>query len=157
MGRLFIVEGLDGVGKTTLVNHMYEQATSPKAMFHATKPIGRDYVDEYWFPICFLGQYDVICDRWHLGEHVWPILFGREPLTKHNGITLLENRMFTMFDEVYGTMLVRDEEGMRSCRHLDYEPADAIALYDEAMKYSQIDWEITTLDSIMIGIGDAPS
>ena len=147
MSRLFIVEGCDGVGKTTLVNHLYSGIDGAKAVLHAAKPTRNVYLDEYWYPISFLGDRDVVCDRWHLGEHVWPILFGREPLKP--SITVLENRMFQAFDEVYGVFLVRDHDAMAECRHLDYDVDDALSLYHEAMKYSQIDWDVATLPDML--------
>jgi hypothetical protein len=147
MSALYIVEGCDGVGKTTLVNHLYESLAEPKAKFHVAAPITNDYVHEYWLPLAFLGHYNVVCDRWHLGEEVWPHLFGRQPLEPN--IALLENRMFTTFDQVYGIFLVRDHEGMQECRTLDYDVDQATELYSKAMRYSQIDWDVATLPDML--------
>ena len=152
MGTLHIIEGLDGVGKSTLANFLVIMAGNqptftPTALFHAGQPMTNNYVGEYWYPVSFLSNFTVVCDRWHLGEHVWPHLFGRTPLEPN--MPLLENRMFQSFDEVYGHFLVRDQDGMNSCRNLNYDVDEAMDLYAKAMKQSQIDWDIKTLTDYM--------
>jgi hypothetical protein len=149
MSTLHIIEGLDGVGKSTLANFLIIMAKdTPTALLHAGKPVDHDYVNEYWYPIAFLGNFNtVVCDRWHLGEHVWPKLYDREPLRPN--MPLLENRMFQSFDEVYGHFLVRDPEGIASCRELDYDADQAMDLFAQAMRESQIDWDVKTLTDYM--------
>lgn len=83
---LIIVEGPDGAGKSTLVNQLTEyiiHSTHARVMrLHARSPKpGSDSFKEYVVPLLGYRPYDpfhVICDRWHLGERVYPKILGRE-------------------------------------------------------------------------------
>jgi hypothetical protein len=84
---LIIIEGPDGAGKTTLVGQLCVQDTYhhdlpvvPPIVLHA-RPPKRHPLDEYVVP---LASYPVawgrtiICDRWHVGETVYPAVLGRD-------------------------------------------------------------------------------
>lgn len=72
---MFIVlEGLDRTGKTTLANRLGEMTGA--TVRHFSKP-GEHPLDEYLKPLDE-RQPDLICDRYHLGERVWPDYFGRK-------------------------------------------------------------------------------
>jgi thymidylate kinase len=82
---LIIVEGPDGVGKTTFVEglHKYLEAREP---WHSHEVIHRGVpwdhpLDEYVEPLISYRpgrRQNVIADRWHVGEWVYPSIFGRK-------------------------------------------------------------------------------
>lgn len=75
--RIHIFEGTDGVGKTTIATM---DATARSAVYlHAEKPQHNTWFDEYVKPLTRPDK-SYTCDRWHIGEIVWPKLFGRKPL-----------------------------------------------------------------------------
>lgn len=74
---ILIIEGTDGVGKTTYATKV--AAAVQATYLHAEKPAdGNDWFDEYITPI--VPGEDYVLDRWHVGELVWPTIFGRESL-----------------------------------------------------------------------------
>lgn len=82
---LIILEGPDGAGKTMLAREIQRQlygTDSVTVVLHKGPPKS-DGFTEYLVP---LDTYtpgrglNVICDRWHLGELVYPEIFNREPV-----------------------------------------------------------------------------
>jgi hypothetical protein len=85
---LIILEGPDGAGKSYLRNklahRLVQLGESPPLQLHAGPPTTHP-LDEYESPLMGyrpsphspLGQLHVICDRWHLGEIVYPRVFRR--------------------------------------------------------------------------------
>lgn len=71
-----ILEGTDGVGKTSIASAM--AARRGARYLHADRPTAATWWDEYVAPL--QGAGDVVVDRWHLGEIVWPEVFGRPSL-----------------------------------------------------------------------------
>lgn len=78
INKLLILEGLHGTGKSTLAASLATESRT--ATFHAGPPVSTDPFFEYLRPIVFLEGWNVVCDRWHLGEFVWPAIFGRPSL-----------------------------------------------------------------------------
>jgi hypothetical protein len=77
--RIHIFEGTDGVGKTTISTM---DAAARSAMYlHASQPTNDNWYDEYVKPLT-LPERRFTLDRWHVGEIVWPRLFGRRSLFK---------------------------------------------------------------------------
>lgn len=84
---LIIVEGPDGSGKTTLCNELERQlhnevGAKPIIRFEAGPP-QQHPLNEYETSLLEIdyrpnGNHHVICDRWHLGEAVYPQLLGRK-------------------------------------------------------------------------------
>lgn len=72
-----IVEGADGTGKTTLARRIAE--TSGAKYLHAGAPTRATWWEEYVAP-CVDQQANLVLDRWHVGERVWPELFNRRSL-----------------------------------------------------------------------------
>lgn len=82
---LIILEGPDGAGKTTLANALHEQLERlfPDDTVHrysAGPPTHQNGIDEYVVPLTWYHPdqgHHVICDRWHIGERVYPSVFMR--------------------------------------------------------------------------------
>jgi thymidylate kinase len=76
---LIIIEGPDGVGKSTLVQRIVDVFGSNNKInvLKAGPPRGHP-LDEYVLPLLKYrhGEF-VICDRWHLGELVYPTVLDR--------------------------------------------------------------------------------
>lgn len=73
---ILIVEGADATGKTTFCKR-YASIYGARYL-HAEAPEHNDWLDEYVLPL--LHDQPIICDRWHLGELVWPEAFNRNSL-----------------------------------------------------------------------------
>lgn len=86
---LIIVEGQDGVGKTTFVNRLIQHigqdimTAGQIKVLHAKAPQS-DAIYEYTQPLESYrpklpahSRQHVICDRWHIGELVYPEVFNR--------------------------------------------------------------------------------
>jgi len=70
-----IIEGVDGTGKTTFAKRLAEKNNSD--YLHADKPTQKTWYEEYLTPI---KNTNMVLDRWHLGELVWPVIYDRESL-----------------------------------------------------------------------------
>lgn len=78
IAKLLLLEGLHGTGKSTLAASLAQESRT--AVFHHGPPVSTDPYYEYLRPIVFLESWSVICDRSHIGETVWPHIFGRPTL-----------------------------------------------------------------------------
>lgn len=109
---LIIVDGPDCVGKTTLVNALrdaLERRRSPTQLDAKVDVVHRGPptlhpLDEYEVPLLTYRPRDethVICDRWHLGELVYPEVFGRasqmtDPVFRHIELLLASRGAFVV-------------------------------------------------------------
>lgn len=84
---LIILEGPDGGGKTTLANRIAQYITnaghSGVIDVRNAGPTHLHPLDAYELPLVSYrpqhgGEPHIICDRWHLGEAVYPTVLGRE-------------------------------------------------------------------------------
>lgn len=105
---LIVIEGIDLTGKSTLARRLQEKlgGESRCMIIHAGPP-ARTSVEEYETS---LNDYDprnrshLILDRFHLGEYVWPQIFGRE-----TDMDLAVRRHVDMFLESRGAVVVYGE------------------------------------------------
>lgn len=83
---LILVEGPDCVGKTTLVERLAKTLktrnfhTDTVEIIHRGRPTQHP-LDEYALPLIGYRpdrRPHIICDRWHIGELVYPAVMGRE-------------------------------------------------------------------------------
>lgn len=72
-----IVEGADGTGKTTLARRIADASSA--RYVHSGAPTRHTWWEEYVAP-CLNSTEDLVLDRWHVGERVWPELFRRASL-----------------------------------------------------------------------------
>jgi Cdc6-like AAA superfamily ATPase len=70
-----IIEGADGTGKTSYAMKLVDKYNAK--YLHAEQPKTRLWSDEYIRPIT---SDNMVLDRWHLGEIVWPKIYGRQSL-----------------------------------------------------------------------------
>lgn len=81
MGRnplIVAIEGTDGVGKTTIAQRFAEQFNA--TYVHSGPPTEMTWLDAYVKPISESHTKHMVLDRWHLGEIVWPFIWGRKSL-----------------------------------------------------------------------------
>lgn len=77
---LVIIEGPDGAGKTTLTRQIVSQVPDDRSVtIHHAQPPRYHALREYEDPLHGYSptNEDVICDRWHLGEYVYPEILQR--------------------------------------------------------------------------------
>ena len=78
-----IIEGVDGTGKTTFAKRLALQNNAD--YLHADKPTQKSWHEEYVTPIT---STNMVLDRWHLGEMVWPIIYNRKSLFNEESFDL---------------------------------------------------------------------
>lgn len=96
---LIILEGPDGSGKSFLAERLISRIQEvqpnvpPPEYVHKKKPTEDNLLDEYMRPVAdYLPRSNrtVICDRWHLGELVYPEMTDRQTLATDVEMTYLE-------------------------------------------------------------------
>src|SRR5580765_4211415 len=104
---LIIIEGPDGVGKTTLAESLAKELAESGdevELLHRGPPKSHP-LDEYVLPLLDyvpgLGRH-VICDRWHWGEAVYPQVLDRTSLLDDPVFRYIE-----MFLRSRGALVVR--------------------------------------------------
>lgn len=124
---LIVIEGLDRTGKSTLARYLAMQ-NHPTAVLHYSKP-ERHPLFEYVEPLlaydpCSPGN--VVLDRGHLGESVWPKVFKRD-----SELDEPTRRWIELFLLSRGAVLVHAERDLQ-------ELIDACAADDEPIQGEQI-------------------
>jgi len=117
---LIVIEGVDRTGKSTLARRIAERIGAE--VIHAGVPT-KGSIEEYETA---LNGYDpreeehLVLDRWHVGEYVWPEIFGRE-----SDFDLATRRHVEMFMSSRGATVVygdRDREKLKKELVLHNEP-----------------------------------
>ena len=109
---LFVIEGLDRTGKSRLARRIATKIGG--RVIHAGPP-KRGSIEEYETS---LNDYDptsgehFILDRWHIGETVWPKIFGRQ-----TDMDLAVKRHVTMFMESRGAVTIYGRRDLDKLRH----------------------------------------
>lgn len=92
-----ILEGVDGAGKSSLAQELYRHPTMKNCrLIHKGPPqtdhLLREYLAEIaWYRADDPSESNVVCDRWHLGELVYPQLqVGRASLATRETLAYLQ-------------------------------------------------------------------
>jgi len=146
-----MLEGLDGTGKTQVAKALYEMIPAPCAIFHAGPPILSTPIREYVWPLGIAAAgYVVICDRWHLGERVWPPLFERDSLIPdRDALRHIEEQISYLRTPILPLFLMRPMKDIVAelqargdvVEHLP----EANRAYSIAMAESSLNWRNTTM------------
>lgn len=103
---LIIIEGPDGAGKTTLAENLRGVLAARREVHMLKKgPPSSHPLDEYEVPLHAYrpgSAVDVICDRWHWGERVYPDVLGRRSVLDEPAWLHIE-----MFLQARGALVVR--------------------------------------------------
>jgi hypothetical protein len=156
---IILIEGVDGTGKTTLARTL-QQVSSHRALLHAGPPKTTSAFTEYVKPLeMAYDGWTIICDRWHLGELVWPAIFERESLFSSERSALsfrwIEEHIKAIGVPVTAIYLTRALDEI--INELDWreDPRDnvepALKLYETACDYSSFDWNRIDLMEVLDG------
>jgi thymidylate kinase len=153
---IVLIEGVDGTGKSTLAHELHKHG-SRRALLHAGPPRSLSIFNEYVQPlqIAYDG-WTVICDRWHLGEAVWPTIFGRESMYDHGlSMNWVEESIKAIDVPVTAIFLQRDMAGIIAELYDRKEATDyiehATQLYNDAIGRSLFSWNVTSLWEVLDG------
>ena len=100
-----VVEGSNGAGKSTLINYLKDKYDLK--YFHSNNQTENTL--EYHQKL--IEEDNVICDRFNLGEIIYPIIYARKPKMKYNEHELLfkqmklTNTIFIIFIDSQGDVL----------------------------------------------------
>ena len=131
---IFVIEGLDRTGKTTLARQLADTHGLPYR--HFSKP-EQHPLDEYCRPIEQLT--DAVFDRYHWGEVVWPIIFNRA--------TDLDEAMFEYVElllEARGAVTIYSERSAAAI-------AEACARDGEPLLPADIERTMAIFDAVHVG------
>lgn len=126
---IYIIEGTDGVGKTTFATWLANRLGFE--YLHAGPPAHSTPWEEYVLPLDSGKNY--VLDRWHVGEIVWPYLFGRESIF-NRGTGQFQALTRDLFDLHDARMILMQRDPMEIRQELESrgESDEAISLSLEA-------------------------
>lgn len=90
-----IIEGLDRTAKSTLANAYNKKGyksihfSAPDKKYSQQGYSGPSYLEDLIEMLVSLSGQDVVFDRSHYGELVWPYVYGRRPLLSHSDLEIL--------------------------------------------------------------------
>jgi hypothetical protein len=92
---LIILEGLDRTGKSSVAQHFEQQGfevihmSAPDKLMFQPEYLGPSYLDQMVDMLSSIGGRNVVLDRSHYGELIWPQIYGRKPLLDDEAIEIL--------------------------------------------------------------------
>lgn len=92
---LILLEGLDRTGKSSLAQKFEEEGYEIVHMSapskHYTQPgyVGPSYMDDMIELIQQAATRDIVLDRTHYGELIWPTVYGRKPMLTDDDIDVI--------------------------------------------------------------------
>lgn len=119
---LFLIEGLDRTGKTTLAARLSDQLGGAPVVHFSAPKASKPIVEYLSALVPYRGAEDehVIYDRGHIGEVVWPKFFGRESIVDEAAWRYIE-----MFYTSRGALYLycrRDPDELKLALLRDEEP-----------------------------------
>ena len=138
---LIIIEGVDRTGKTSLAKRIKDKVGSYGTVVHAGPPT-KHPLEEYETALDGWTPYGIplILDRWHIGEYVWPKIFGRE--SQFNTAVHRHVEMFMMSRGAFVVYAERDPAKIKVDLVEHDEPLDpanldeALNLFRDALTYT---------------------
>lgn len=115
-----ILEGVDGTGKSSHAAWLAREQNA--RIIHAGVPTHSHWFDEYIKPIVDAEEeQNLILDRWHMGEMIWPTIFDRPSIFKRPESFKLCNAMieelgarlilvYRDIDAISTTLMLRGEQ-----------------------------------------------
>lgn len=115
-----ILEGVDAVGKSSHAKWLAAQQEA--RIIHAGIPTHPHWWDEYIRPLLDASETEnLVLDRWHLGEAIWPFVFERPSIFKrpesfrlcHKAIVDLGAEILLVYrdvDAITNTLMMRGEQ-----------------------------------------------
>lgn len=135
---LIIIEGIDRTGKSTLADAIAEKVGGE--VIHSSKPTRhplREYETRLKDYVPGTGQH-LILDRWHVGELVWPEIFGRK--SEYDFAMFAHTEMFLRSRGALLVYATRDDHEQHARELIEFgEPIDwdqaarALDLFDRAL------------------------
>lgn len=139
---LILIEGPDCAGKTQLagrvIDHLRRVDPAARVTYRHCGPPTEHPLDEYVEPLLDYrpgtGQH-VVCDRWHVGEHVYPAVLGRRTRLSPSVRWYLD-----AFLRSRGALLVycaASYDYLRDCAlgRVDDAPADVTTIHDTLERF----------------------
>jgi hypothetical protein len=125
---LILLEGLDRTGKTTLAGELSNELDAP--VIHKGAPKA-DVLTEYLAPLTGYvpgGGANLVLDRWHWGEVVWPRIYGRRPSMSDRSFAYIERALIQI-----GAVMVHCTGDVNTvCQRIaDTEPAEPITQFGD--------------------------
>lgn len=92
---LILLEGLDRTGKSSLAKHFESQGyeiihlSAPSKKYIQPGYTGPSYLDDMMELLQQASTKDIVLDRTHYGELIWPIVYTRDPMLSDEDIQIL--------------------------------------------------------------------
>jgi thymidylate kinase len=128
MSRLIIFEGTDATGKSFASVQTYRELDRA-ALLHYGPPVKNDLISEYYDPVesmLMAGFTDIVVDRFHWGERVWPTLFKRDAIGGYETWLCLEGLLLGLFDHVVVVLMEANAEFIQTTLRKRGENEDSI-------------------------------
>ena len=163
---LIIIEGIDRTGKSTIAEYFkslgyeYIHMSAPDKKYMRADYAGPSYLDDMAeLLLSFTGR-NVVLDRSHMGERIWPLVYGRASLLTEDDIevlreleTGLNTRRILMTDPDTAAHWKRCVDNNEPLDRAQFNLANK--LYSEfSAKY---DFEVWTLPMWNEGMNEKPS
>jgi thymidylate kinase len=156
---LIIIEGPDCAGKSTLAARLADVIRSyddemKVTLLHRGPPTGHP-LDEYVAPLLSYRpgyRNHVICDRWHLGELVYPRVYRRSSAMTPGVAAYVE--LFLQSRGAYVVAMDCDDDYLRACGEYRGDPVSELELLAPANARFREVFAQTALPSTTVASGD---
>lgn len=149
-----ILEGADATGKTTIAKRIAEDTRA--TYIHAGPPTRETWETEYLAPL-MPYRLDLVLDRWHLGELIWPAIFNRPALMAGSDVVECSDALADMgfvlwvvvrrISEIHTTLVERGE-GRESVNAIAGQGA-FLDLFPRIQPMTRLPMQIVQSDELM--------